>query len=231
MHGTSTSVRSTWRILPHQSASGVRISIMMFCTTRLVGTHGLPPWFSCLNIVSSFSRFSVFYFDIFPADEIDGLDGLHVQMRLIPTLPCSSPIPMHRLSPSHSNLRVNASSENTSTYPSSPLYNTCLALSFTPKPHLLSAHTLQQLCPAYGDALTLLRVWANQRGYSSYPSSKPSIRGFDRKGTLWTAILEALILGEEGGPGKHGGNPSRKPVGKGLSSYQLFKAALNWIGD
>ena len=35
----------------------------------------------------------------------------------------------------------------------------------TPKAHLLAVHDLKNDIPAFGDALTLLRVWANQRGY------------------------------------------------------------------
>lgn len=99
----------------------------------------------------------------------------------------------------------------------------------TPKAHLLSVHALKQDVPAFADALTLLRIWANQRGYGV--GSQTCVRGFDAKGMWWASVLELLVYGEEPlsvGFGKSGSK--RKPLGKGLSSYQLFKAALDFLG-
>ncbi|PBK93042.1 Nrap protein [Armillaria gallica] len=141
---------------------------------------------------------------------------LKAQICIIPVLSSSSPISLQRLSPSHSNVR---SSEETRV--PTPLYNTALLTAFTPSSHLVSTHALQQEAPALGDALTLLRVWANQRGYCD--GSTPGIRGFEGKGPWWVSVLRALILGEEAGKSK------RKPLGRGLSSYQLFKAAIDFL--
>ena len=47
-------------------------------------------------------------------------------------------------------------------------------------------------------------------------------------------MLECLVLGEEGtvsgGLGGFSKKEKRRPLGKGLSSYQLFKAALDFLG-
>ena len=99
----------------------------------------------------------------------------------------------------------------------------------TPKAHLLSVHALKQSVPAFTDALALLRVWANQRGYGL--GSRMCVRGFEGKGMWWASVLDLVVHGEEPPPvslGKAG--TKRKPLGKGLSSYQLFKAALDFLG-
>jgi U3 small nucleolar RNA-associated protein 22 len=155
-------------------------------------------------------------------DSAHDFTKLNAQIRIIPVLPSPSPIPLHRLSPSHSNIRI--SSSDTQTHPPTPIYNTALMLSVTPKPDLLTTHNLKQTTPAFGDALTLLRVWANQRGYGE--GERQSVRGFEGKGGWWAAII-GLLVGGEGG--RENRNP-RKPVGKGLSSYQMFRAALDFLG-
>jgi U3 small nucleolar RNA-associated protein 22 len=147
-------------------------------------------------------------------------------VRIIPTLSTSSPIPRTRLSPTRSNLRVhpsdsaNLSLENVPT----PLYNAVLMLTFSPRPHILSVNTLKDDVPAYRDAFTLLRVWANQRGYGE--GQRTCIRGFEGVGPWWNAVLELLIRGEE--PSRRT-KTGRHPLGNGLSSYQLFKAALDFL--
>ena len=85
-------------------------------------------------------------------------------------------------------------------------------------------HALKQTVAGFGDALSLLRVWANQRGYGS--GTRNCVRGFEGKGPWWGAILQLLLMGEE----QIGNTLKRKPLGRGLSSYQLFKAALAFLG-
>jgi U3 small nucleolar RNA-associated protein 22 len=55
------------------------------------------------------------------------------------------------------------------------------------------------------------------------------VRGFESKGSWWGALLGLLIAGEEraGAPK----STKRKPLGRGLSSYQLFRAALDFLGE
>jgi len=96
----------------------------------------------------------------------------------------------------------------------------------TPKLDLLTMHSLKQDAPGFNDALTLLRVWANQRGYGE--GERLCVGGFEGKGRWWAAVIGLLLNGEEGADGKKG--KLRRPVGKGLSSYQLFRAALDLLG-
>jgi len=105
-----------------------------------------------------------------------------------------------------------------------PLYNTTLLSSFIPKSNLLSVHALKQDVPSFADALALLRVWANQRGYGH--GTRMCVRGFEGRGPWWIAVLRLLLKGEE----HFGKGIKRKPLGRGLSSYQLFKAALDFLG-
>lgn len=59
------------------------------------------------------------------------------------------------------------------------------------------------------------------------------MRGFESAGMIWATVLDLLISGEEPNAGAFGGGKGssmRKPLGKGLSSYQLFRAALDFLG-
>ncbi|KAF8178500.1 Nrap protein [Pholiota molesta] len=166
-------------------------------------------------------------------DSVNDFTKLHAKICILPVLSATSPIPLHRLSPSHSNIRLNATTDTTNedtktpTHLPTPLYNNALLRTVTPKYQLLAIHELQKDCPAFSDALTLLRIWANQRGYSE--GTRMCIRGFEGAGPWWWSILALLLNGEERRPGATKANNKRKSVGKGLSSYQLFKAALEFL--
>ncbi|KAF8908204.1 Nrap protein [Gymnopilus junonius] len=157
---------------------------------------------------------------------------LNAKVCILPILSSSSPIPLHRLSPSHSNIRINGSNDSTTDESNSPkhlptpLYNNALLQTLTPRYYLLGVHSLQNEVPAFTDALTLLRIWANQRGYSG--GTKWCVRGFEAAGPWWWSLLALLLNGDEPRTGGLRVN-KRKPVGKGLSSYQLFKATLEFL--
>lgn len=167
-------------------------------------------------------------------DSATDFTKLNAKICILPVLSQTSPIPLHRLSPSHSNIRVSAASDSnqddttTPTHLPTPLYNTALLQTLLPKYQLLAVHALQNEIPAFSDALTLLRVWANQRGYSE--GTKMCIRGFEGAGPWWWSLLALLLNGEEGRPNAPKSS-RRRSVGKGLSSYQLFKAALEFLGQ
>ena len=162
------------------------------------------------------------------ADSANDFSKLHAQVRIIPTLASDSPIPLQRLSPRRSNIRASTSEGSSDELPT-PLYNTALLLSTTPRAHLLRIYNLNQDVPAFADALTLLKVWANQRGFGE--GEKLSIRGFEGKGIFWAAVLDYLLNGgETSGLTLGKSSTRRKPLGKGLSSYQLFRAALDFFG-
>jgi U3 small nucleolar RNA-associated protein 22 len=162
-------------------------------------------------------------------DSSDDFSKLNVEIRVIPTISPTSPILLQRLSPQRSNIRASSASTDSAEDTSTPLYNTALLLATVPRAHLLRVYSLQQSVPAFSDALTMLKVWANQRGYGQ--GNKLSMRGFESKGMWWAAVLDLLINGEEPLAGQLSkASSKRKPLGKGLSSYQLFRAALDFFG-
>ncbi|KAG6335422.1 hypothetical protein ID866_3669 [Astraeus odoratus] len=144
----------------------------------------------------------------------------HVEIHVIPVISSSNPIPLSRLSPSHANVRLSAKPSSSAS--STPIYNTNILLSTYPKLSLLSTNTIKHISPSFSDAHALLRVWANQRGYGEGPMC---VRGFEGKGSWWNEVLGLVIVGEE--PANTVKTGARKPLGKGLSSYQLFRAVLD----
>ncbi|KAH7890378.1 Nrap protein [Phlebopus sp. FC_14] len=148
---------------------------------------------------------------------------LHAEVRIIPILPSTHPIPLSRLSPSHSNVRLHADSRGSTP---TPIYNTAILLSTFPKLDLLYTNELKKLSPAFTDAHALLRIWANQRGYGE---GAMCIRGFEGKGYWWSSLLGFVVMGEEPSNIGSGRMAPRRPIGKGLSSYQLFRASLDFL--
>ncbi|KIY65485.1 Nrap protein [Cylindrobasidium torrendii FP15055 ss-10] len=143
---------------------------------------------------------------------------LNVEISIIPVLSTTSPLLLQRLAPSECSVRSAGDDARKPT----PMYNTALLTALSPPSHLLSVHKWQQEAAAFTDALTLLRVWANQRGFCE--GSRMQVRGFEGKGPWWSTLLGLLVTGEE-----TVGKPKRKPLGRGLSSYQFFKAALDFL--
>jgi U3 small nucleolar RNA-associated protein 22 len=128
--------------------------------------------------------------------------------------------------------------------PPTPHYNNSLALSFarSSRAQLIGAHNLVDIAPSFRDGLALLRVWANQRGFGAGFTSgcgngarNYCVRGFEGLGAWWACLLEVLILGEDPerqmGVSKSNKREQRPLVSRGLSSYQLFRAALDFLGE
>jgi U3 small nucleolar RNA-associated protein 22 len=53
------------------------------------------------------------------------------------------------------------------------------------------------------------------------------VHGFESKGSWWGALLGLLIAGEE--RAEMAAPSKRKPLGRGLSSYQLFRGAMDFL--
>jgi U3 small nucleolar RNA-associated protein 22 len=105
-------------------------------------------------------------------------------------------------------------------------------LAFTHRARLLATHEAAGIVSAFADALALLRVWANQRGYGSTAEGDNSrvMVGFENRGAWWVSVLELLVYGEQ--PAASGVvKVRRKGLGKGLSSYQMFRGALDFLGE
>lgn len=56
------------------------------------------------------------------------------------------------------------------------------------------------------------------------------MHGFQDKGLFWGELLGMLINGEDTRV-KGSRSKKRKPLGGGLSSYQLFRGALDFLGE
>ncbi|TFY65726.1 hypothetical protein EVG20_g5372 [Dentipellis fragilis] len=150
-------------------------------------------------------------------DSPNDFTKLHAQVRIIPVLPSSSPIPLSRLAPHRSNFRVhNADSSEDPAHENlpTPLYNTnntsvCYA----------ETASSSSACPEARDPG--LRRCSGTIAYLGEPAR------------LWrgkAAVLEMLAMGEEPADKVNTKLSSkRRPLGKGLSSYQLFKAALDFL--
>lgn len=157
---------------------------------------------------------------------------LNTVIKIMPTLPSESPIPGARLSPTASNLRIADSSSDNPTgndpHPT-PLYNHLLSLSYLPISHLLRTHSHSTSIPNFKDALKLLRVWANQRGFGS---GTKCVLGFDNLGSWWGFLIGLVVDGEEPVEDKKekGRKKGRRTLGRGLSSYQLFRGVLDFLG-
>ncbi|KAH7323328.1 Nrap protein [Rhizoctonia solani] len=154
-----------------------------------------------------------------------------LSIRIIPVLPLNNPLSERHLGPSRACIRTSGSSDLDPT--PTPLYNNSALLGTTPTSHLLFIHNAKTQIPAFGDTLALLRVWANQRGYGTGAGHRSEdtaqlaqcVRGFGFLGAWWGAVIAYLVLG-----GKQvKGVKKQARIGRGLSSYQLFRAVLDFL--
>jgi U3 small nucleolar RNA-associated protein 22 len=156
------------------------------------------------------------------------LKKLNAQICIIPVISATCPVSLRHLSPSHSNIRISEDRESATSY-ATPIYNNAILIHKSPRYHLLATHNLKNSAASFGDALALLRVWANQRGFGE--GTRLCVRGFEGKGSFWASVLSVVVYGENtvwmrGAKS----NKARKALGRGLSSYQLFRAALDFLG-
>ncbi|CAE6452704.1 unnamed protein product [Rhizoctonia solani] len=154
-----------------------------------------------------------------------------LSIRIIPILPLNHPLSERHLGPSRVCIRTSGLSDLDPT--PTPLYNNLALLGTTPTSHLLLIHNAKTQIPAFGDTLALLRVWANQRGYGTGAGHRSGdtaqlarcVRGFGFLGAWWGAVIVYLVLG-----GKQvKGVKKQARIGRGLSSYQLFRAVLDFL--
>ncbi|CAE6451240.1 unnamed protein product [Rhizoctonia solani] len=154
-----------------------------------------------------------------------------LSIRIIPVLPSNHSLSERHLGPGRACIRTSGSSDLDPT--PTPLYNNSTLLGSTPISHLLLIHNAKSQISSFGDTLTLLRVWANQRGYGTGAGHRSEdsaqlarcVRGFGFLGAWWSAVIVYLVLG--GKPVK--GVKKQARVGRGLSSYQLFRAVLDFL--
>ncbi|KAJ4291036.1 U3 snoRNP protein [Kalmusia sp. IMI 367209] len=98
---------------------------------------------------------------------------------------------------------------------STPLYNSTLRSDATVTSYLKLLHASATNCDAFKDACIVGRVWLKQRGFGSQLRKG----GF---GNFEWAVLMALLMQPNPGSGA-------PPLSPGYSSYQLFKATLQFL--
>ena len=185
------------------------------------------PRLSSLSIQPKEGWFSFYthiekHFLIYPDDSKLDFSSAKARIRILATLAQDSPISLKHVDSVHCNIRVSSSPNDIPTH----RYNNALLQSTTAVPHLLSTYEIKKSVDSFSDALALLRIWVNQRGYCRGKGGW-NVLGFEDRGPFWSGLLELMIKGD----GSTKGNKSRvKPVGRGLSSYQLFKATIGFLG-
>jgi U3 small nucleolar RNA-associated protein 22 len=127
--------------------------------------------------------------------------------------------PMEKLLPSRNCIRPKTSQQDDPliALEPTPFYNASLRVDCLVTAYLKLQHDATQKCEAYKDACVLGRVWLRQRGLNG------RIQGGGFGNFEW-AVTIALLL--------QGGGPNGKPAfSSGYSSYQLFKATLQYLAS
>jgi U3 small nucleolar RNA-associated protein 22 len=133
---------------------------------------------------------------------IPGLpEGTFVDNKLLPSKNCVRPA-------------QSADDEQTQDLAATPFYNAAIQADTHITSYLKLLHTSSTACEGYTDACMLGRVWLRQRGLAS-ETNKGGFGNFE-----WAATMANLLRTGAG---------SGKPVlSSGYSSYQLFKATLQY---
>lgn len=123
--------------------------------------------------------------------------------------------PITRTLPMKNNCRLSSSVDKPGYGGSTPFYNGALRSEATVVSYLRYIHSTTQKCDSFRDACVLGRIWLKQRGFGS-AFQDGGFGGFE-----WN-VLMALLL--------ECGGPDGKPIlSKSYSSYQLFKATVQFI--
>lgn len=125
--------------------------------------------------------------------------------------------PLSKTLPTRNNIRDGSSEDKSqpSAEKSTTFYNSALRSEATVALYHKYVYSAAQKCDSFRDACILGRIWLRQRGFRS------SFQGGGFGGFEWAALLSLLF---------EGGGPNGKPIlSKSYSSYQLFKATLQFI--
>ncbi|KAK1146706.1 U3 snoRNP protein [Aspergillus melleus] len=122
--------------------------------------------------------------------------------------------PISRTLPMKNNIRQGASETAEQKEPT-PFYNAALRSEATVAQFHKGLYSAARNCESFRDGCILGRTWLQQRGFGS------SLQAGGFGGFEWTALMSLLF---------EGGGPNGKPVLlKSYSSYQLFKATIQFI--
>lgn len=121
-----------------------------------------------------------------------------------------------KLRPNKNSVRPkDASTVEGTTVPPTPFYNASLRADCNFEPYLKVLHFASKQSDGFKDACVLGRIWLRQRGFGS-SISKGGFGNFE-----WAALTALLLQG--GGPKGH------SVLSPGYSSYQLFKAVVQFL--
>ncbi|KAH7138250.1 Nrap protein [Dendryphion nanum] len=141
-------------------------------------------------------------------------------IRILLSLP-ENTFPTAKLIPTSNCIRTkNDNSEpgpSTRDMPPTPFYNATLQSEVSVTAYLKLLHGVSTRSDAFKDACILGRVWLKQRGFGS------RIRQGGFGNFEWSALMALLLQ-----PGRSSGAP---PLSSGYSSYQLFKATLQFLAN
>ncbi|KAF8866077.1 pre-rRNA processing protein-like protein Utp22 [Acephala macrosclerotiorum] len=149
--------------------------------------------------------------------EDDAKSDKGYEIRIIPAAPASF-FSETKLRPDKNAIRPKDNqADQTNSFPPTPFYNATLQVDCNLEPYLKLLHASSKQSPGFKDACVLGRVWLRQRGFSS----RISEGGF---GQFEWAALTALLM-------KGGGPKGHSVLSPGYSSYQMFKALLQYLSS
>ncbi|ESZ96681.1 hypothetical protein SBOR_2940 [Sclerotinia borealis F-4128] len=137
------------------------------------------------------------------------------EVHIIPAAPRNF-FPEAKLRPAKNSIRPKdeAGSDTTAAEPS-PFYNSSLSADCNFESYLQLLHNASKASEGFKDACLLGRIWLRQRGFGS-AISEGGIGHFE-----WAALTALLLKG--GGPKGH------SLLSPGYSSYQMFKAVVQYL--
>jgi len=140
---------------------------------------------------------------------------MNIELHIIPAAP-EGLFAVGKLLPGKNSIRPKSELDSTSATASpSPFYNASIRSDCNAEGYLQLLHLASKQAPGFTDSCLLGRVWLRQRGFSSLVSEG----GF---GNFEWAALTALLL-------KGGGPKGHNVLSPGYSSYQMFKAVIQFL--
>lgn len=137
------------------------------------------------------------------------------QIRIIPAAQSTS-FPCSKLTPERNCVRPKDKPENdVAALSATPFYNSSIRSNCNHEAYLKLLHSSAKQSNGFKDACILGRIWLRQRGFGS----SLALGGFGH--FEWSAITALLLKG--GGPKGH------NVLSSGYSSYQMFKAVLQFL--
>ncbi|KAF9700946.1 hypothetical protein EKO04_000487 [Ascochyta lentis] len=148
--------------------------------------------------------------------DADDFSSSKARINIIPALPENTFAP-NKLLPTSNAVRPKGSEEETASkaLPPTPLYNSTLQSDANVTAYLKLLYATATKADAFKDACILGRIWLKQRGFGSQ-LRKGGFGNFE-----WAALVALLLQPNQ--------TTGAQPLSPGYSSYQLFKATLQFL--